>query len=278
MKEIFDEFSIKTSRTLTLLYSTSFSLGIRFISKKYRESVYAIYGFVRLGDEIVDSFHNFDKYDLFERYKEDVYRSISEGISLNPVLNSFQAAVNRYGIDHELIDLFLKSMEMDLNRNQYDENDYKEYILGSAEVVGLMCLKVFCDGDNGRYEALKRHAMSLGSAYQKINFLRDMNADFYTLGRVYFPNLTISSFNDIQKKQLERDIEYDFREGFKGIKRLPSGARFGVYLSFVYYYNLFIKIRNTPCKVILKERVRISNRRKYYLLGKSIIKYKLDLI
>ncbi len=278
MKAIFDQVSLKTSKIITRTYSTSFSLGIKFLNKKYRNPVYSIYGFVRLGDEIVDSFHDFDKQKLFNRFKEDVYMAIDNQISLNPVLNNFQKTVHDFNIDKKLIGLFLKSMEMDLNKREYNEKEYKEYILGSAEVVGLMCLMVFCKGDKKKYEELKNYAMKLGSAYQKINFLRDLKADYHHLGRTYFPGIEMEEFNDSIKARLENEIENDFKEGFKGIRKLPKPVKFGVYLSYVYFYGLLKKIKNISSKEIVRNRVRISNKRKYYILGKSILKYKLNLI
>lgn len=278
MKSLFDKVSFKTSALTTQTYSTSFSLGIKFLNKRFHDPIYAIYGFVRLADEIVDSFHDFNKPELLQQLNKEVYASIDEGISLNPILNSFQAIVNTYKIDKELIDLFLESMQMDLEQHAYNRTNYKRYILGSAEVVGLMCLKVFCEGNEQQYLSLKPYAMSLGSAYQKINFLRDLKADYKTLGRTYFPNVDISEFDDISKKSIENDIDVDFKNGLKGIKLLPRDAKFGVYLSYIYFHGLFNKIKNTPSKEILSRRIRISNKRKYYMLARSVMLYKLNIL
>lgn len=278
MKALYDKVSFKTSMLTTHTYSTSFSMGIRFLNLRLHNAIYAIYGFVRLGDEIVDSFHEHDKDILFKEFRQDVYHAIKRKISLNPILNSFQHIVHRYQIDMELIDLFLDSMEMDLHPPQYNTAQYKKYILGSAEVVGLMCLKVFCNGNQQAYSELKPYAMALGSAYQKINFLRDIKADYQHLGRTYFPNINISQFNDNEKSEIIKDIETDFRKGFEGIKKLPNNAKFGVYLSYNYYYNLLKKIKRIPSTEILKRRVRISNLRKYYLLARSVFDYKMKLI
>lgn len=278
MKELFDSVSIRCSRLTTKAYSTSFSLGILCLEKKMRDPIYAIYGFVRFADEIVDTFHDFDKQMLLDRFKEETYRAIEEKISLNPILNSFQHTVNQFNIDRELIDQFLKSMEMDLDKKNYDEAGYKEYILGSAEVVGLMCLKVFCSGDTDMYNRLKPHAMSLGSAFQKINFLRDLNADYVGMGRMYFPGLELNNFNEHAKRDIEENIEKDFHDGFLGIKQLPKGSRFGVYVAYVYYYALFRKIKNTPSERVLESRIRIRNRHKATLLAYSFVRHQLNLI
>jgi phytoene/squalene synthetase len=278
MKDVFDLISRKSSRITTLSYSTSFSLGIGLFDKKYRDPVYAIYGFVRLADEIVDTFHNYDKNKLFSRFSEDTWDAIKEGISMNPILNSFQNTVNKYSIDHDLIIRFLESMEMDLDKKEHTDISYKNYILGSAEVVGLMCLRVFCDGNQERYDALKPSAMSLGSAFQKINFLRDMKNDYQQLGRTYFPSLDYSKFNEESKKLIELDIEKDFREGHEGIKKLPKGARLGVYVAYIYYYSLFKKIRKLKPAVIKNRRVRISNPAKYRLLVFSYFRHSLNLL
>ncbi|NBC82592.1 MAG: squalene/phytoene synthase family protein [Bacteroidetes bacterium] len=278
MKSLYDKVSFKTSMYTTNTYSTSFSMGIRFLHMRFHQAIYGIYGFVRLGDEIVDTFHDYNKKALLERFRRDVDEAIEEKISLNPILNSFQHVVHKYNIEKELIDLFINSMEMDLDKQAYDQSGYKRYILGSAEVVGLMCLRVFCAGDDALYNNLKPFAMSLGSAYQKINFLRDLKADYQHLGRTYFPNVDLNEFNENHKKQIEQDIENDFRNGLKGIKKLPQEAKFGVYLSYIYFYGLFRKIKKTPSREILKRRIRISNRRKYYLLARSIMVYKLRLL
>ena len=278
MKPLFDSVSIRASKMITKAYSTSFSLGILGLDKKYHDPIYAIYGFVRFADEIVDSFEGYPQEKLLKRFKADTFESIDDKISLNPILNSFQQVVNAYEIDHSLIETFLKSMEMDLYKNDYDEQAYKDYILGSAEVVGLMCLKVFVDGNEVRYEKLKVPAMQLGSAFQKINFLRDLNADYHSLGRTYFPGVDLKGFDEKTKTAIEADIDIDFAAGFEGIKQLPKGARFGVYIAYVYFYSLFKKIRKTHCDIILSKRVRISNKRKYGLLISSYLRHTINWI
>ncbi len=278
MKETFDTISHEMSTLTTKRYSTSFSLGIKMLNPEIQKPIYAIYGFVRFADEIVDSFHSFDKSKLLADFRVQTYQAINDGISLNPILNSFQWAVNHYNIPLSLIETFLESMKMDLNKQAYDEEQYKKYILGSAEVVGLMCLKVFVNGDEQEYLRLKPSAMKLGSAFQKINFLRDLNADYKHLGRVYFPGIDMEEFNATVKQEIERDIEIDFHEGYLGIVQLPKNARFGVYLAYIYYYKLFAKIKNTPAKVILNERVRIPNNRKVGLLLSSYVRHNLNLL
>ena len=278
MKALFDSVSIRTSRMTTKAYSTSFSLGILGLDKKYHDPIYAIYGFVRFADEIVDTFEDYPQKELLERFWKDTYLALDEKISLNPILNSFQQVVNAFNIDRDLIETFLKSMEMDLYKNDYDEEGYKAYILGSAEVVGLMCLKVFVDGDEKRYQELKKPAMQLGSAFQKINFLRDLHADYHALGRTYFPVVDLNEFNERVKAEIEADIDIDFKAGYEGIKQLPKGARFGVYIAYVYYYSLFKKICNTHADIILNERVRISNKRKYGLFLSSYVRHTINWI
>jgi phytoene/squalene synthetase len=278
MKQLFDEVSMKCSRVTTRAYSTSFSLGIFCLSKELRDPIYSIYGFVRFADEIVDTFHDFDKSTLLARFKEDTYKAIEEGISLNPILHSFQATVHQYKIDRSSIDLFLKSMEMDLHHKIHDTNSLKDYILGSAEVVGLMCLRVFVKGDDARYNALKPFAMSLGSAFQKINFLRDIQADYLHMGRTYFPELDLETFNEEKKKEIELSIKRDFDDALKGIRLLPRSSRFGVYVAYVYYLALFRKIRNTPSELVLQTRVRIRNRHKVRLLAYSYFKHQLNIL
>jgi phytoene synthase len=278
MKELYDSVALKCSRLTTRAYSTSFSLGILCLNKDLRDPIYAIYGFVRFADEIVDSFHAYDKQALFVRFKEDTYRSIEEGISLNPILHSFQHVVNKYHIDHSSIDLFLRSMEMDLSQKNHDSKSLKDYILGSAEVVGLMCLRIFVKGNDAEYERLKPFAMSLGSAFQKINFLRDLQADYLHMGRTYFPDLDLTHFDDAKKKEIEENIEIDFDKGLEGIKMLPRSSRFGVYVAYMYYLALFNKIRNTPCSQVLEHRIRIRNRHKARLLAYSYFKHQLNLI
>ncbi|MBS1508267.1 MAG: phytoene/squalene synthase family protein [Bacteroidetes bacterium] len=277
-KEIFDRVSIKCSRATTHTYSTSFSLGIRCLEKELRDPIHSLYGFVRFADEIVDSFHDFDKKVLFERFREETYRAIEEKISLNPILNSFQATVHQYSIEPELYNQFLKSMEFDLTKVDYNEHEIKEYILGSAEVVGLMSLRIFCKGDQAMYEHLKPFAKRLGSAFQKINFLRDINADYKVLGRTYFPGVDLSQFDESMKKKIEADIAEDFHQGYLGIKQLPRSARFGVYVAYLYFLALFEKIKSTPCHRVLNYRIRIHNRRKLTILAYSFIKHRFNLI
>jgi phytoene/squalene synthetase len=275
MKKKFDELSYQVSRSTTRQYSTSFSIGILALYPSVRQAIYAIYGFVRLADEIVDSFHNYDKSLLLQRFKEQASQAINEGISLNPVINAFQQTVRRYNIDLSLIDQFLFSMEMDLGRMLYNSELYKKYILGSAEVVGLMCLQVFVNGDAGQYEQLKPQAMKLGSAFQKVNFLRDLKDDYCNLGRTYFPDVDMQAFSNTIKKQIEEEIEAEFKEALTGIVQLPRSSRFGVYLAYKYYWSLFKKIRKTPAERILKERIRIPNGMKLSLAMSSYFQYKI---
>lgn len=278
MKQLFDDVSQECSKMTTKSYSTSFSLGIRFLAKDLRNPIYAIYGFVRFADEIVDSFHGFDKASLLEEFRLNTYKAITDGISLNPILNSFQKAVNEYDIDLDCVETFFNSMRMDLSKNNYTSSEYDTYILGSAEVVGLMCLSVFLRGDTEEYENLKPLAMKLGSAFQKINFLRDLHADYKGLGRTYFPGVDISKFDDSTKQEIESDIQKDFELGYEGIKQLPKDARLGVFVAYVYYYKLFRKIKQIPVDKILKERVRISNKRKAALFAGSYVKHSLNLL
>lgn len=278
MKQLFDDVSIKCSRLTTKAYSTSFSLGIRFLAPDLRDPIYSVYGFVRFADEIVDSFHGFDKKGLLDRFRAETYRAIEEGISLNPILNSFQHVVNEYKVDHDCIETFLKSMEMDLYKDSYSKDEYDDYILGSAEVVGLMCLSVFLRGDEKRYAELKPFAMKLGSAFQKINFLRDLHADYKSLGRTYFPGVDLQEFGEEERKAIEEDIDADFAMGYEGIKLLPKDARFGVFVAYVYYYKLFKKIRNKSTEDILSTRVRISDKRKFALFFSSYLRHSFNLL
>ena len=273
MKAIFDKVSNDCSEITTKAYSTSFSLGIKILDKRLHNPIYGIYGFVRFADEIVDSFHNYNKKELFNKYKSDTYLGINNKISLNPIINSFQEVVNKFKIDHSLIESFLNSMEMDLEDQNYDENTYKKYIVGSAEVVGLMCLTIFVNGDINKYNKLKPYAMKLGSAFQKINFLRDINDDYKKLGRTYFPEINIENFSKSDKLKIENEIENEFIEGLKGIRMLPNTSKGGVYLAYKYYYNLFKKIKKIPAHQILEKRTRISNFRKFIILVLSMIKY-----
>lgn len=278
MKDIFDRVSLRCSRATTRAYSTSFTIGIWCLAKRLRDPIYAIYGFVRLADEIVDSFHHFDQDRLLQELRHETCAAIDRRISVNPILNSFQQTVHEFGIETDLIDLFLKSMEMDLHHKKYDQPGYEQYILGSAEAVGLMCLKVFCHQQPPEYDRLKPYAMKLGSAFQKVNFLRDIQADYELLGRTYFPDVQMSDFSPDTKRKIEQDIAADFAEAFQGLKQLPAGARFGVYVAYVYYLALFKKIRNTPSHRILKTRIRIPQRAKATLLVYSFLKHRLNLL
>lgn len=278
MKKLFDELSYKISKQTTKQYSTSFSLGILALSPKIRNSIYAIYGYVRLADEIVDSFHGFDRTTLLARFREQTNQALEEKISLNPILQAFQETIHRYEIDVQLINQFLKSMEMDLQKIDYDSELYKEYILGSAEVVGLMCLHIFVDGNKEKYNQLKPSAMKLGSAFQKVNFLRDMKDDYQILGRTYFPNVDISYFDNVVKSQIENEIYTEFKEALEGIKKLPNSSRFGVYLAYRYYISLFRKIKKTSANKIINQRIRISNGRKFSLMMSSYVQYKMSFL
>jgi phytoene/squalene synthetase len=277
MKHLFDNVSAMCSKLTTKEYSTSFSLGIHFLNKKLHDPIYAIYGFVRFADEIVDSFHDYDKKRLMEQFRKDTVTALEDKISLNPILNSFQKVVHDYNIQWELIDTFLKSMEMDLDQSAHDQQSYKEYIVGSAEVVGLMCLRVFVKGDVLIYEKQKPHAMSLGSAFQKVNFLRDAKEDF-DLGRIYFPNISMEKFDQQIKNNIESDIEKDFQHALIGIRELPSEARLGVYLAYIYYKNLFHKIKSIPPERIMKERIRVPNLNKFGLLFQCYFRNQFNIL
>ncbi len=278
MKELYDKVSSKSSKLVTKSYSTSFSMGIRFLASRFRNPIYAIYGFVRLADEIVDTFHGFPKRQMLIELKEETNKAIERGISINPILHSFQEVVRAYNVDQSSIDTFLKSMEMDLYNQNYDQKGYEEYILGSAEVVGLMCLRVFTEGNNDLYQELKPYAMKLGSAFQKINFLRDFKADKDGLGRLYFPQLKTQDFNEETKAQIEEDILADFELGYEGIKKLPKDARFGVYVAYIYYSRLLAKIREIPASRIMEERIRISDKQKYALFFGSYLRHSFNLL
>ena len=278
MKLLFDKLSTRVSKMTTHTYSTSFSLGIYFLDNRLRSPIYAIYGFVRIADEIVDSFHGYDKKFLLAGLRQQTAEAIENRVSVNPILNSFQQVVHQYGIGDELIDLFLKSMEMDLEKVDYSDELYKQYILGSAEVVGLMCLHVFTEGEKDRYEELKPYAKKLGAAFQKVNFLRDMKDDYHILGRTYFPNIDMSEFTVETKKQIEEDIDNDFSIALTGIKKLPASSKSGVYLAYVYYRSLFKKIKKVPAQRILNQRIRINNGRKLGLMVNSLLECKMRLI
>jgi phytoene/squalene synthetase len=278
MKRLFDELSYKLSKVTTEKYSTSFSLGIKALHPSIRPAIYAIYGYVRLADEIVDSFHGYDKAGLLQRFRQQTCEALYEKISVNPILHAFQETVNAYKIDRSLIDRFLDSMEMDLAPVKYDAGLYNKYILGSAEVVGLMCLQVFVMGDCASYEALKPYAMKLGSAFQKVNFLRDFKADYQQLGRSYFPHIEMGIFNDTTKRQIEKEIEQEFEAALVGIRQLSEYARFGVLLAYRYYLSLFKKIKQTSAAKIMHERVRLPNGRKLSLMMSAYLQYKMSII
>lgn len=278
MKQKFDDLSYKISEKTTKLYSTSFSLGIQFLSKEFHAPIYAVYGFVRFADEIVDSFHGYDKKYLLDKFKADTNEALEQKISLNPILHSFQETVHKYHIDKELIDTFLQSMEMDLTENSHNGLSYEQYILGSAEVVGLMCLRIFTQGDKALYEKLKPYAMKLGSAFQKVNFLRDAREDLQILGRNYFPEVNLRKFTETEKRQIEKDIEDDFNEALVGIKLLPNSSKSGVYLAYFYYRKLFNKICATDVKQLMNERVRIPNGTKLFFMFNSYLRNQLNLL
>ena len=275
-KKIFDDVSRKCSKAVTKSYSTSFSLAIKLLTKEYQNAIYSIYGFVRLADEIVDSFHDYNKSKLLNELRYSTIDALEKNISLNPIINSFQNIVKKYSIEWSLIDSFLESMEYDLTNQNCNEKSYKKYIQGSAEAVGLMCLQIFTHNKQGEYQKLMKYAESLGSAFQKINFLRDLNEDYNELKRVYFPNLDISRFSNTDKKIIEDDIKKDFANGLIGIKMLNKDAQKGVYLAYKYYMSLFRKIQKTDAKNILKKRIRISNIRKMIILISSQIKIKIS--
>ncbi len=276
--DLFSQTTFECSKLITQRYSTSFTLGIRTLHKRFHFPIYAIYGYVRYADEIVDTFHEHDKSMLLERFRKDTLLALEEKVSLNPVLHSFQQVVRAYGIEWELIDAFLHSMEMDLDRTRYDQTKYQEYIYGSAEVVGLMCLRVFCEGDSALYHSLKASARSLGAAFQKVNFLRDIKSDFEDRGRVYFPGVDFSRFSASAKQQIEKDIEKDFKDAYAGILKLPEGAQMGVYLAYLYYQKLFNKICLCPASRILKERIRIADQKKLLLLAQTMLRYQFNFL
>lgn len=278
MKKLFDELAYEVSKKTTEKYSTSFSLGILALKPTIRKSIYAIYGYVRLADEIVDSFHGYDKQKLLNRLKAETETALVEGISLNPILQSFQETVREYNIDRKLIDQFLHSMSMDLHKVDYNSDLYNEYIYGSAEVVGLMCLQVFTEGNRKQFDELQPFAMKLGSAFQKINFLRDLKDDYQTLGRSYFPNVDMELFDTNIKYQIEKEIEEEFAEALVGIKKLPNSSKFGVYLAYKYYLLLFSKIKKKSPVEILANRTRVPNTEKAYVALKSYLRYKVAIL
>lgn len=279
MKSLFDTVSYQCSKHVTKAYSTSFSLATKMLAPTIRQDIYNIYGFVRFADEIVDSFHDYNKEALFNKFSEDLEFALTDKISLNPILNSFQHTFHTYKIDKALVDAFMHSMQTDLHKSTYlSDEEYKKYIYGSADVVGLMCLKVFVKGDDEKYEALKDTAMALGSAFQKVNFLRDLKADFDGLNRSYFPNVDLDNLDEISKKQIIDDIETDFEKGLSGIKKLPIEAKFGVFMAYRYYKQLLKKLKKTPALQIRNTRIRVSNPKKVELLMRSYVKFQLNLL
>jgi phytoene synthase len=276
--DLYLENALKCSKITANNYSTSFSAGIRVLNRKYRNQIYAIYGFVRFADEIVDSFYDFNRHELFENFKKDTYEAIDKKISSNPILHSFQYVVNEYGIEKELVDSFLTSMEMDIHKHHYDKSQFNKYITGSAEVVGLMCLKVFYKDNEKEYKNLKYYAQKLGDAFQKVNFLRDIKEDYKDRGRVYFPDIDFNNFTSQDKQRIENEIRNDFSNSISGIKNLRKEVRFGVYLAYNYFMALFRKIEKTKAENLIQKRIRINNFRKTLLLFKCFIKHKLNLI
>ncbi len=279
MKAIFDTVSYNCSKIVTNSYSTSFSLASKMLSQSIRQDIYNIYGFVRFADEIVDTFHDYNKEELFNDFEEEMYKAIKNRISLNPILNAFQQTVHQYNIQPELYEAFMKSMRLDLNKTNYlTDAEYKEYIYGSADVVGLMCLKVFVNGNEEKYNELKESAMHLGSAFQKVNFLRDLKADYEDLNRTYFPNTDLKQLDEESKLRIIKEIEEDFDKGLAGILKLPVEAKFGVYTAFIYYKKLLKKLKKTPSLEIKNTRIRVPNYQKFGLLAKSYFDYRLNLI
>lgn len=279
MKAVFDRVSYECSKTVTESYSTSFALATRMLSPSIRNDIYNIYGFVRFADEIVDTFHEYDKASLFKEFEKDLYKALQQRISLNPILNSFQHTYHEYGIPKHLLEAFMKSMRMDLTKKDYrTQEEYKEYIYGSADVVGLMCLRVFVKGDDEQYENLKESAMALGSALQKVNFLRDLKEDHEYLNRSYFPDTNLLELDEQSKARIVKEIKEDFALGFEGIVKLPNEAKFGVYTAYKYYYKLLQKLQKTPSLQIKNARIRVPNYQKFGLLAKSYVNYKLNLV
>ncbi len=279
MKSIFDNVSRECSKAVTNAYSTSFSMATKMLSNTIRQDIYNIYGFVRFADEIVDTFHDYDKKQLFESFESDLEQALEMRISLNPILNAFQETYHKYGLDKHMVDAFMKSMRLDLHKTTYlTDDEYKAYIYGSADVVGLMCLKVFVKGNQEKYDALKDSAMSLGSAFQKVNFLRDLKADYEDLSRTYFPNTNLEQLDEASKRSIIEDIESDFKKGLIGIKQLPLEARFGVFMAYRYYNKLLDKLKKTPALEIKSARIRVPNYKKIELLTRSYVKYQLNLL
>jgi phytoene/squalene synthetase len=279
MKSLFDKISFECSRNVTQSYSTSFSSAVKMLAPSIRQDIYNIYGFVRFADEIVDTFHEYNKEELFSIFETNLELALKHKISLNPILNSFQHTVAKYNIPNELIDAFMKSMKLDLTKTEYkSQAEYNEYIFGSADVVGLMCLKVFVKGDAAKYEELKESAMRLGSAFQKVNFLRDLKADFEDLNRTYFPNTDLNKLDEVSKLKIVEEIEADFKAGYEGIVNLPLEAKFGVYTAYCYYKKLLSKLKKTPSSEIKNTRIRVSDYQKYGLFAKCYFSYKLNII
>ncbi len=279
MKSIFDTVSNQCSKLVTNSYSTSFSLATKMLSSSIRQDIYNIYGFVRFADEIVDSFHDYNKEELFKNFENDLEYAIANKISMNPILNAFQDTYHKYNLDRAHVNSFMDSMRLDLHKKKYlTPQEYKQYIYGSADVVGLMCLKVFVKGDQEKFDALKSTAMSLGSAFQKVNFLRDLKADFDDLERTYFPNTDLNNLNETSKQEIIDDIENDFIIGLSGIKKLPIEAKFGVFMAYRYYRQLLKKLKKTPALEIKNTRIRVPNYKKIELLTRSYVKYQLNLL
>ncbi len=278
MIDLYHKISVDASKNVTQLYSTSFSMGIKLLDKNIHDAIFSIYGFVRLADEIVDTFHDYPKSEMLQEFKEDTYKALDRKISVNPILHAFQMVVNKYSIDRDLIDKFLLSMEQDLNDIQYSSDGYKEYIVGSAEVVGLMCLKVFVNGDNDLYFNLEEPARKLGAAFQKINFLRDVKADYQELGRTYFPGVDLDKFTPDEKLKIEEDIQDDFECALEGIIKLPSSSRLGVYVAYRYYFSLFKKIKKVSSDRLMEERIRVPNTKKILITFKSMFQNQFNWI
>jgi len=278
MIELYHKVSLNASKNVTQLYSTSFSMGIKLLDKNIHDAIFSIYGFVRLADEIVDTFHNYPKSEMLQEFKDDTYKAIDRKISVNPILHAFQMVVNKYSIERDLIDKFLLSMEQDLNDIQYSSVGYKEYIVGSAEVVGLMCLKVFVNGDNDLYLKLEEPARRLGAAFQKINFLRDVKSDYQELGRTYFPGVDLEKFSPDEKLKIEEDIQNDFESAIEGIVKLPSSSRLGVYVAYRYYFSLFKKIKKVSSDRLMEERIRVPNFKKLFITFESMFQNQFNWI
>lgn len=278
MMKLYHTVCEQCSKATTQLYSTSFSSAIQLLHRDLRQPIHNIYGLVRFGDEIVDTFHQYDKNELLNQFEEETFLAIERGISLNPILHSFQLTVNKYKIDQHLIRAFFSSMRLDLSKNAYDSEGYKEYIYGSAEVVGLMCLQVFCEGRKDIYDSLKMYARSLGAAFQKVNFLRDLKADFEGLDRIYFPGCDFTNFTKAEKRKIEQDIKQDFDHAYEGIVQLPMKARFGVYVAYKYYLSLFKKIKRLEAENIMEDRVRIPNYGKAMILAKAGVRRQLNIL